>query len=516
LTEKNNKKVENHKTQHTHKTKTHQHHVSSKEKDEKSNIWTIVLSVVAIIAIGIFIVNMGKLLPKPDQVDANLLVTVDGKEITVDDLNAEIAKLPEYYKQAAETTEFKENILEQMIVKELLVQKATELELEVSSSEVVAKIEELYLQMGITEEEFKVRLAEEGLTYDELVANYREQLLLNKLIESELGGQEPTEEEIKAYYDANKDTLTSVKASHILVCYEGIDTCEKERTEEEALTIIEEVIGKAKAGDDFAELAKEYSDGPSAPMGGDLGWFGRGMMVPEFENTAFDLNVDEVSEAVKTSFGYHVIKVAEKKSTLEDLKNDIIESVTNTALQTEVGTYIEDLKTKAKVVYVNSIDNVEENTELAEKGIGTFSIAEGDLCLSEDGKPLVFMFSTTTCPHCKWIKATYDGVVKEYVEQGKIEAYHWEFDTKDNTITEEIEKTIPQEHEAIFSKFNSYGGVPSFVFGCRYHRLGNGYEVEGDLVAEDTEFRKVIDELLEEVSGETTPAIEEPLETAEV
>ena len=108
-----------------------------------------------------------------------------------------------------------------------------------------------------------------------------------------------TDKKLKAHYDANKSNYKegeTITASHILV-----------KTEPEAKTLLQEL----KNGKDFAELAKEKSTGPSAPQGGSLGSFGRGRMVPEFEKAAFALKAGEVSEPVKTSFGWHVIKVTE-------------------------------------------------------------------------------------------------------------------------------------------------------------------------------------------------------------
>jgi parvulin-like peptidyl-prolyl isomerase len=101
-------------------------------------------------------------------------------------------------------------------------------------------------------------------------------------------------------------------ASHILVCYEGANLCQQDRTREEALLLIQEVKGKAESPNtlnNFATLAEEYSDGPSGESGGSLGVVVKGQMVPEFEEVLFDIEANTISEPVETSFGYHIIRV---------------------------------------------------------------------------------------------------------------------------------------------------------------------------------------------------------------
>lgn len=116
-------------------------------------------------------------------------------------------------------------------------------------------------------------------------------------------------------------TEKEVKASHILIAHKDAERSEVERTKEEAKNLAQEVLAKAnEEGADFAELAKEYSDGPSASEGGDLGFFKSGEMTKAFEDAAFALGKDEVSEVVETEFGYHVIKVTDIKEAKEETK----------------------------------------------------------------------------------------------------------------------------------------------------------------------------------------------------
>ena len=129
-------------------------------------------------------------------------------------------------------------------------------------------------------------------------------------------------------------------------------------------------------------------------------------------------------------------------------------------------------------------------------GVSTYSEkAEAEIC-TEDGKPLVYLFSTTWCPHCQWIKDAFDEVVKKYVADDKIVAYHWDVDINDNTLTSQKESVVPAKDLAVYREFNPQGSIPTFVFGCKYFRIGNGYEQQDDVNAEKAEFEALIKELI--------------------
>jgi thiol-disulfide isomerase/thioredoxin len=116
----------------------------------------------------------------------------------------------------------------------------------------------------------------------------------------------------------------------------------------------------------------------------------------------------------------------------------------------------------------------------------------------QDGKPVIRLFSTTWCPHCVWVKPVFDRIAKEYVDAGKIVAYHWEIDTFDNTLTEAVETVVPETEMAVYAHFNPGGSIPTFILGGKYYRVGNGFEAQSDLVKEEAAFRAVIDKLIEE------------------
>ena len=148
--------------------------------------------------------------------------------------------------------------------------------------------------------------------------------------------------------------------------------------------------------------------------------------------------------------------------------------------------------------FINRDNGVADPVDNEPPGIMTFDSVSGDICM-EDGKPVIRMFSTTWCPHCQWISDTFDDVVKTYVDDGLIVAYHWALDIGDDTLTAQVEPAVPDSEMAVFREFNPRESIPTFVFGCKYYRIGTAYEPENDLEAEADEFTAVIEALLSEM-----------------
>ncbi|MEK6847915.1 MAG: thioredoxin family protein [Nanoarchaeota archaeon] len=126
----------------------------------------------------------------------------------------------------------------------------------------------------------------------------------------------------------------------------------------------------------------------------------------------------------------------------------------------------------------------------------TFLTTGDDILLDNTGKPYVILFSTTWCPHCIWIKDTFDSLAEENFSR-QINLQHWELDTGDNILTPEIETKVPEDILDIYKKYNPKGSIPTFLFGGKYMRIGNGYESKGNLTAEKEDFKFIIGKLLE-------------------
>jgi hypothetical protein len=297
-------------------------------------------------------------------------------------------------------------------------------------------------------------------------------LLVNKLLnKTVLSKIDVTNSQIRTYYNENTDQFNSqageIRARHILVA-----------TEEEA----EEILIELKQGADFSELAKLKSiDANSAVNGGDLGFFSKGQMIEEFEEAAFKLRVGQLSPVVPTQYGYHIIKREPDAIPYSEARDQIKEILLTDLYNNAIDLYIEQLRLDSTIV----VNGIALSTE-----IETFTKTQDTIC-KENGKVIIRLFSTTKNPASKWISSTFDDLVAEYGSE--IAAYHWQLDTGDNTLTAEEESGIPKEEVDIFQKYNQDSTVPTYVFGCKYVRIGNSYET---LDEEEAEFKRVIEKLL--------------------
>jgi len=239
---------------------------------------------------------------------------VNDKYITLEDFNKRWNSIPFQFKYQYGLfgPEGKEKVLDTLIKNELLYQEA--------------------VKKGIDRrEEIKQR-----------IEDLRRQVIAEELLREEMQGMEASDSEALDYYNRNKEEFgepEKVRVRHILV---------------KAETEANEVLEKLKKGQDFAKLAQEYSIDPGTKdKGGELGFFPRGQMVPEFEEAAFKLKVGELSEPVKTFYGYHIIEVEEKKESTQKSFEEVKEDARNAALQEKqrkrFEDFLEQLTRKAKI-----------------------------------------------------------------------------------------------------------------------------------------------------------------------
>ena len=244
-------------------------------------------------------------------------------------------------------------VLENLIARELLYQETLKKGIKVSQDEINAQLINLKSQFP-NEAEFNQALTRMDLTEASIKEKIQRDLALKKLIEDEIVPKVTvSESEIRAFYDNNPETFKQperVKASHILI---KVDPKADSAQKAEAKKKIDMVQAKLQKGEDFGALAKEYSEGPSAPKGGDLGYFSRGQMVKPFEDAAFAMKPGEVSGMVETRFGYHLIKVTDKtpEGTIPyaDVKEKLSEFLKQRKIQEDIQVYVKNLEEKAKI-----------------------------------------------------------------------------------------------------------------------------------------------------------------------
>ncbi len=180
----------------------------------------------------------------------------------------------------------------------------------------------------------------------------RENLVANAQLQKIEKGITISDADLKAKYDASKNDYEQVKARHILIAFKGSPAAQEgkpELTEEQAKAKAEELRKQIAGGASFEELAKKESDDTgSGANGGDLGTFGRGQMVPEFEKAAFEAKAGEVTPVVRTQFGYHIIKVEEHNHTPFEQVKPVIERAERQAKLTAA---LDAMKTSAKVTF---------------------------------------------------------------------------------------------------------------------------------------------------------------------
>jgi peptidyl-prolyl cis-trans isomerase C len=245
-------------------------------------------------------------------------------------------------------------VLDQIIGYKLLVQESQSRKVGVPETDIDARLAQVRSQFP-NEQAFTQALAQQGVTVEQLRADARSEMLVTKMLQTEI---EPkvavTPEQLADFYAKNPDQFKQgerVRASHILLSFpQGADAAAKQATKAKAESVLKEV----KAGGDFAALAKANSQDPgSAVNGGDLDFFERGQMVGPFDQAAFSLAKGQTSEPVETQFGYHIIRVTDKQDAraipLDDVKPQLQQFLENQKRQEATQAFVESLKAKGKV-----------------------------------------------------------------------------------------------------------------------------------------------------------------------
>jgi peptidyl-prolyl cis-trans isomerase C len=298
-------------------------------------------------------------LAQTDSAPSTTVVIVNNVPITETDINLEVkrilfqAKAMQQPIDESMSDSMKEKVIESLINRELLYEQCIAKGITTDVTEIDNNIEQIKqrLEPGQT---FESLLAEMDITLETMRMQVGQAHAIQKLLETEVYPQAMvTEKDSRMFFDNNPQYFkkpAEVKASHILI------QVAQDATDEEKLaarTKIEDVQKMIAAGDNFADLARKYSEGPSNVSGGDLGFFDRKKMVKPFADAAFDLEPGQISEVVETRFGFHLIKVFEKNSkstyAFDDIKQRLAELLQQQKIQDETVRYLGELRKTADI-----------------------------------------------------------------------------------------------------------------------------------------------------------------------
>jgi peptidyl-prolyl cis-trans isomerase C len=320
--------------------------------------------------------DTGKPSAIPADTGANIAVNINGTDIPESEIDKLVKpQLEMIAKQSAQlpptfaeqyAKQLREQAIEQTIRRHLLDEKVKEANIVITDEEVMSTIEEIASSQRepLSLEEFKKKMAEYGQSFDQVKEEIREGLARNRFMQAQWAGKiNISEEDARKYYQENPkqfETPEQVRASHILIkpvlTDPNVDpNADPNEAKAKARAKAEDLLKQLKNGADFAELAKANSNCPSAPRGGDLGFFPRGETTPDFEKTAFEMEIGQISDIVETEYGYHIIKVTDHKdastTSFEQAKDDIIKQLTQKKQSEFAEEYLGSLKAGAKIVY---------------------------------------------------------------------------------------------------------------------------------------------------------------------
>jgi len=317
----------------------------------KSKILSIIVLIAIIITGGVFLYVIAG-----DNFFKDYAIKVNSQALEREEFNRiynnEIERVKEFFKKQNKPfdpksneakkieNEIKNMIIEQLSVRLLLLDDAIKKGYSADDKEIEAQINAFKVKMG--QENFNDMLKKQNLTTDYIKGDIKKRIIVQKYLDDKVKGIKINDTVAEAYFNQNREKYRHpemIRASHILL-----------KTEEEAKKVLKEL----KGGVDFAKLAEKYSIDPSAKYNkGDLNFFPRGVMVPEFERAAFSTSVGKISNIIKTRFGYHIIKVTEKREARDvkfaEIKDVIKKEMTSNKQKSLIDETIKKLKEKAKI-----------------------------------------------------------------------------------------------------------------------------------------------------------------------
>jgi peptidyl-prolyl cis-trans isomerase SurA len=285
-------------------------------------------------------------------------------------------QLAQQYSGAELEAQFQEqskNLLRDLIDQSLMVQKAKDLDINVET-DVVKQLDEIRKKNNLaTLEDLETEVEKQGLNYEDFKDQIRRQLLMEQVIRHEVGSRiQLSREDARKFYEAHKEEFKSAGMVHlgqILISTEN-------RKPEEAEKRANEALAELKAGQRFADVAKKYSDGPSAEQGGDVGFVKEGALAPDIAAEVAKLDVNEFSNLIQTKYGYNILKVLERYSPgipkFEEVEQRVTEVLYDQQMQPRLREYLTQLRKESYIYrapgYVDTGEERPSETQMAKQG----------------------------------------------------------------------------------------------------------------------------------------------------
>ncbi len=299
--------------------------------------------------------------PAAAEIIDRIVAVVDSEIITLSELEEVARPLLAQVEQVADPVtraQLRERqlrtALDALVGKKLVAQEAARRNLGVDKNDVDAHIERVMGRQGWTEDQLKLYLSSQGMTVADFRADVRENLLRQRVIGAVLGAKVRIgESDLRDYYKeklTRANTEYEVEAAHIVLTLPPQASQAEESAARQKAT---ELLQRARAGEDFAALAQQYSQGPGADNGGYLGTIRRGSLDGALEQALFDTPPGQVGGPVRTHFGYHVVKAIARKTLppqpFDEVKGELQRELHNKRLEEELSKWIDELEKKAFV-----------------------------------------------------------------------------------------------------------------------------------------------------------------------
>lgn len=290
-----------------------------------------------------------------------IVAVVNDEVITLSELNGAFdpyrAKLEAAYEGQARDkalTEARETLLNRMIDALLMQQESRKTGIVVREEEVADAIKDILARSNISQEDFRKGLAKEGTTLEAYRKEIRDQLMRMKLIRRDIKSRVAvTDEEIGEYYRKHREDYEGKESVRIKQILLPLPKEEDQAVREKLRADAGEIHRRLMNGEPFDQLSAKYSEGPAAATGGDIGYIERGMIIPEVEDVAFKLPLQQISGVIESSVGFHIVQVIDRRGAgikgIESVREEIREKIDREKMEKKFEEWLEALRKKSNI-----------------------------------------------------------------------------------------------------------------------------------------------------------------------